>query len=162
MWDSTKTAFSPVINNNTRSSNITYDGSSFTAGTQYFWRVMFWDNNDLESIWSTTSNFITVGPPQNPSALLTEGRTNPVTIVAGYPNFSAFYADPNGDSATYYEIEINSSPTFTGTVMWDTGKTATSITSNTRSPDYIYDGVPLTNTNNVYYWRIRFWDRYRQ
>ncbi len=158
MWDSTKTAFSPVINNNTRSSNITYNGSSLVAGTQYFWRIMFWDNNDLESIWSTTSNFITAGPPQNPSALLTEGRTNPVTIVAGYPNFSAFYTDPNGDSATYYEIEINSSATFTGTVMWDTGKTATSITSNTRSPDYTYDGVPLTDTNNVYYWRIRFWD----
>lgn len=158
MWDSTKTAFSPAVSNNTRSSNITYNGSSFAAGTQYFWRIMFWDNNDLESTWSTTSNFITAGPPQNPSALLTEGRVNPVTIVAGYPNFSAFYTDPNGDSATYYEIEINSSPTFTGTVMWDTGKTATSITSNTRSPDYTYDGVPLTNTNNIYYWRIRFWD----
>jgi len=119
---------------------------------------MFWDNNDLESIWSTTSNFVTAGPPENPSALLTEGRVNPTTIVAGFPGFSALYIDPNGDSATYYEIEINSSPTFTGTVMWDTGKTATSITSNTRSPDYTYDGVPLTNTNNIYYWRIRFWD----
>ena len=100
------------------------------------------------------------GPPGAPTGLLVDGRTNPSNIDSTSPQFSAIYTDPNEDSGVYYEIEVDSAATFDGTRMWDTDKTAmTSTTSGTRSPDFTYDGTPLTGSSGTtYYWRIRFWD----
>jgi len=158
MWDSGQTAHSPAISNGGTSSNITYGGSAFSSGVLYYWRIRFWDNAGTPSNWSTTSNFRTTTPPSSPTGLLVDGQTNPTGLSTFTPPFSAIHNDLNDDSATYYEIEVNSSSAFDGTVMWDTGKTSTSVNNGSRSPDYIYAGTPLTGSGTTYYWRIRFWD----
>lgn len=158
MWDSGQTAHSPAISNGGTSSNINYGGSALSSGVLYYWRIRFWDNAGTPSNWSTTSNFRTTTPPSSPTSLLVDGQTNPTGLSTFTPPFSAIHNDLNGDSATYYEIEVNSSSAFNGTVMWDTGKTSTSVNNGSRSPDYIYAGTPLTGSGTTYYWRIRFWD----
>ena len=158
MWDSGQTAHSPAISNGGTSSNITYGGSALSSGVLYYWRIRFWDNAGTPSNWSTTSNFRTTTPPSSPTGLLVDGQTNPTGLSTFTPTFSAIHNDLNNDSATHYEIEVNSSSAFNGTVMWDTGKTATSVNNGSRSPNYIYAGTPLTRSGTTCYWRIRFWD----
>ena len=160
MWDTDKTVHSPAIVNNNRSSEIPYAGTALTAnGTIYYWRIRFWDSDNLVSSWSTTSNFRMSGPPTAPTSMLVDGQSNPLAISSTTPTFSAIYSDPNTDSATAYEIDVNSNNTFTGTVMWATGKISTTISNNNRSPNYTYAGTALTGeSGTTYYWRIRFWD----
>lgn len=158
MWDSGQTVHSPAISNGGTSSNITYGGSALSSGVLYYWRIRFWDDAGTPSNWSTTSNFRTTTPPSSPTGLLVDGQTNPTGLSTFTPTFSAIHNDLNNDSATHYEIEVNSSSAFNGTVMWDTGKTATSVNNGSRSPNYIYAGTPLTGSGTTYYWRIRFWD----
>jgi len=98
------------------------------------------------------------GGPFAPTALLTDGMTNPTRIFSMTPSFSAIYTDPNGDDADIYQIQVNTNNTFTGTVMWDSGKQATSTPDGQRSEEITYAGTPLTNQNTTYYWRIKFWD----
>ncbi len=160
MWDSPQTVISPALANNSTSSNIPYNGTALTANGQiYYWRIRFWDNTGTPSLWSSTANFRTTVAPSAPTALLVDGQTNPASINSLTPTFSAIHNDLNTDSATAYEIEVNSNNTFTGTVMWDTGKLSTSVTNGSRSPNYTYSGTALTGSSStVYYWRIRFWD----
>jgi hypothetical protein len=160
MWDSTKTAISPITNGS-RSTDISYAGTTLSLnGTTYYWRMRFWDNNGAVSNWSQTSNFTMSGNPLSPTYLKTDGMENPTWILSTTPKFSAQHIDPNGDSANYYEIEVNSNSSFTGTVMWDSNKTSmTSTPSGQRSPDITYAGTTLTGSSGTtYYWRIRFWD----
>jgi len=97
--------------------------------------------------------------PTAPTGLTTETLTDPIGVTDTTPEFQATYNDPNtSDTAIYYEIEVNTNNTFTGTVMWDTGKLPTSVTEGSRSPDYTYAGVALSENGTTYYWRIRFWD----
>jgi len=160
MWDSTKTAISPITNGS-RSPDISYAGTTLSLnGATYYWRIRFWDNNGAVSNWSQTSNFTMSGNPFSPTYLKTDGMENPTWILSTTPKFSALHTDPNSDSANYYEIEINSNSSFTGTVMWDTGKVSmTSTPSGSRSPEITYAGTALTGSSGTtYYWRIRFWD----
>jgi hypothetical protein len=68
------------------------------------------------------------------------------------------HGDADGDPAVYYEIEVNTTSDFTGTVIWDSNQTSMTSTANTvRSPDISYAGTtPAWST--LYYWRIRFTD----
>jgi hypothetical protein len=150
MWYTGKTSTTAVINHE-RSSNYTYAGTTLSLdGTKYYIRMRWWDNKDGQSEWSATNTFRMQGPPSVPTELR-RISTNPTT-----PTFSAIYSDPNEDSATAYEIEINDAIGFDGTSLWDTGKTSTSVTNNTRSPEY--SGFTMTNSKDTLYWRIRFWD----
>ena len=159
MWDTNQVAHSPAITNGGTSSNITYSGSALASGGLYYWRIRFWDNVGTVSNWSTTSNFRITTGPSAPTNLLVEGNVNPISLLSLTPPFSAIYIDLNGDNASNYEIEVNTNSSFTGTVMWDTGKTLTTVYNGNRSPDYTYNGVALTGSSNItYYWRIRFWD----
>ena len=160
IWDSTKTSTGPITNGS-RSSNISYAGTTLTInGTTYYWRMKFWDNNGGESSWSSTAQFTMSGPPSAPSSPKVDGSTNPTQIFSTTPEFTALHSDPNGDNAVYYEIEVNSNSSFTGTVIWDTNKTAmTSTATDQYMPDVTYAGTALTGDSNItYYWRIRFWD----
>lgn len=89
------------------------------------------------------------------------GQTNPTGLTDPTPAFSAIYNDPDsGDIANKYRVEVNTASDFTGTVMWDSGASGTSMTNTTagnRSPDIIYAGSALSNST-TYYWRIKFWD----
>jgi hypothetical protein len=158
-WSSAKTSMT-LTNNGARTPDISYAGSSLTLnGTTYYWKIMLWDEYDTQSPYSSTAQFTMSGAPNSPTDLTVDGNTNPTILSSPTPTFSAIHSDPNSDSATYYEIEVNSNSSFTGTVMWDTGKASmTSTANNTRSPEITYAGTALTGTQNTYYWRIRFWD----
>ncbi|NLZ24280.1 hypothetical protein GX888_00825 [Candidatus Dojkabacteria bacterium] len=159
MWSSGKSSISSITNGS-RSSNITYNGSTLQLdGTTYYWRIRFWDNADAVSSWSPTAQFTMLGPPNSPLNLTVDEMKNPMRITSLTPNFSAMHTDPNEDSATHYEIHVNTNQNFNGTVMWNSGKKSmTSTPSGTKSPDIPYNGTPLTGTSDTtYYWRIRFW-----
>jgi hypothetical protein len=158
MWDSTKTGMTSC-SEGFRCSNISYAGTTLSAnGAFLYWRIKYWDNKGAESPWSSYKYFRMQRRPSPPTNLLTDGNANPVNIYTLTPKFSAVYIDVNNHNATAYEIEVNSNNTFTGTIMWDTGKVPTTVTEGTRSPDYTYAGTTLSNSGNTYYWRIRFWD----
>lgn len=160
MWDSGQVSTGPITNGN-RSSDYSYTGIalSTTSGLKYYWRMRFWDNYNFMGNWSDTANFVMNGAPTQPTGLLVDGQTNPQLIDSATPTFSAIHHDPNADSASAYEIEVNTNDSFTGTVMWDTEKISTTVADNSRSPNYTYAGTELTRTSGIiYYWRIRFWD----
>ena len=98
--------------------------------------------------------------PTAPTSLQTEGSTNPATVSDTTPEFSAIFNDPDtSDSSNYYQIQVNTSSDFTGTVMWNTTKTSMASTSKgSRSPQISYAGTTLTLNGSTYYWRIKFWD----
>ncbi len=96
--------------------------------------------------------------PNQPTELLTDGRTNPSYILSSTPSFSAIYTDPDEDNSSAYQIEVSDNTNFTGTAKWDSGKISTTISNNSRSSDFTYAGSPLTNSGSTLYWRIRFWD----
>lgn len=158
MWDSGKTSMTSTAIG-VRSPQISYAGTGLTqSGTLYYWRIKFWDSLDAEGDWSSAANFRVQRAPSAPTVLHTDGMVNPGYVLTLTPSLSAIYNDVNGHSATAYEIEVNTNSSFTGTVMWDTGKTATSVTEGARSPQYTYAGTALQSDNTTYYWRIRFWD----
>jgi hypothetical protein len=145
-----------------RSPTISYAGTPLTQnGATYYWRIRFTDNNGTVGAWSATANFTMNNPPNAPSALYTEGTTNPTNVGDLTPEFSAVFTDPeSSDTGIYYELEVNTNSSFTGTVMWDSGKMSISaINHNARSSDISYSGTAFTHNNTTYYWRIRFWDQ---
>ncbi|MCI0533086.1 hypothetical protein L0Y49_02580 [bacterium] len=54
-WNSGKTTLSSTTPVDNRIPDISYDGSALTASTTYYWRIRFWDNDDFEGAWSTTT-----------------------------------------------------------------------------------------------------------
>ncbi len=99
--------------------------------------------------------------PNPPSSLLCENQTNPTDVTNVTPSLSAVFSDPDSDNTgTYYQIQVNTSSSFNGTVMWDSGKTISSpsITNGNRSSNITYSGTALTQNGATYYWRIKFWD----
>ncbi|MDX9739520.1 MAG: fibronectin type III domain-containing protein, partial [Candidatus Dojkabacteria bacterium] len=160
MWDSTQTAIS-AISNGTRSSQISYAGSPLALnGSIYYWRIRFWDSYGLVSPWSEVANFRMNTQPSLPSALQTDGSVNPVGVSNVLPKFTALFSDPDGDSSTHYEVEVNTNSSFTGTVMWDSGQVVfpSAIASGSRTSEITYDGLALVNNGSTYYWRVRLWD----
>ncbi len=155
MWDSNKMNMT-TTNQGERSPDITYLGDTLIESTTYYWRIRFWDSDDNVSPWSSTASF-TLDSTPTASSLLTCGFTNP-TFITNNLTFSAIYTDPGNSNATSYEIEVNTASDFTGAVMWDSGKTSTSIASENRSPDYVFNGTPLAHEGTTYYVRLRFWD----
>ncbi len=157
MWNSSKTSISEITNG-TRSGDITYTGSTLNEGEIYYWKIKFWDNNNAEGVWSATNQFTMQGIPDTPTSLQTNTMVNPPSLTHIPPYFTAIYSDPNMDNAAAYQIQVNSNAFFTGTIMWDSGKTSTTVASGTRSSLYPYAGIALTNSNVTLYWRIKFWD----
>jgi len=137
--------------------------TNLTPNTTYYWRSYAIDPGGTNT-WSNTQtpySFTTSASPTAPTDLLTEGATNPSSITDQTPEFSAIHHDPNGDSANYYEIEVNTAPDFSGTVMWDSGQQSmTAVANGARSPDISYAGVGIVLNGSTYYWRIRFWDTF--
>ena len=136
--------------------------SDLEPNTTYYWRSYAIDPAG-SGAWSSTQgtpySFTTSNAPVAPTSLLTEGLSNPTGIIDLTPEFSAIHNDSDGDSAVYYEIEVNTTDDFTGTTMWGSGQQSMTATANgNRSPDISYAGTALTFNGAAYYWRIRFWD----
>ncbi|MFC1658222.1 hypothetical protein ACFL1D_02425 [Candidatus Omnitrophota bacterium] len=62
--------------------------------------------------------------PASPQTPHCEDSETPVTNVNDpNPEFSAIFDDPDtGDHADYYQIQVNTASGFTGTMIWDSGK----------------------------------------
>ncbi len=99
-------------------------------------------------------------PPSTPSTLQTEGSTNPSQVSDNTPEFSAIFTDIDGDNTgNYYQIQVNTNSSFTGTVMWDSTKTSLvpAVANGSKSQDISYAGTAL-QPGATYYWRMKFWD----
>lgn len=58
IWDSGKTSIT-TFENGVRCGDIEYSGSALSEGIIYYWRIKFWDYNDLEGDWSSeTATFV--------------------------------------------------------------------------------------------------------
>ncbi len=134
------------------------------TNTTYYWRSYAIDpagSNTWSETQSTPYSFTTTDNPEAPTNPYTENTANPTSVVDTTPEFSAIHNDNDGDSANYYEIEVNTAADFTGTVIWDSGQQSMTTTANgARSPQISYAGTGLNYGNNTYYWRIRFWDTF--
>ncbi len=164
MWDSGQTQLSPSLAIGARMPNKTYAGSSLTEGATYYWRIRFTDNYGAVGTWSSTAQFTMNTTPSAPTALLTNGNTNPSGLTVA-PNLRAQFNDPNAtDTGTYYQIQVNTTSGFNGTTMWDSGSVgispAISNGSSIPTPGVLYSGTALTTNGATYYWRIRFTDNY--
>jgi len=135
--------------------------SALDAGTTYYWRSYAIDPGGTNT-WSSASNTFSFTTTQNPSApsdLEAEEDTNPTNVTDTTPEFTAIYNDPDtGDTAVYYQIQVNTQSDFGGSEMWDSTKTSMSpLTEGQRSSAVSYDGSAL-QWGETYYWRIKFWD----
>ncbi len=162
MWDSTKTAISPITNGQ-RSTDISYNGTALSLnGETYYWRIKFWDQNPLnnESPWSATAAFTMNRAPTAPTDLLTESSINPIKVYDTTPEFSAVFNDPDtGDTGIHYQIQVSPNPAFSSHIAWDSAQTSISAIANgARSSDISYAGSSLDLDGTLYYWRIKFWD----
>jgi len=130
--------------------------------TTYYWKSYAIDpsgSNTWSQTQTTPYSFTTTAvTPSAPTDLFTQGLSNPTNVTTLTPYFSAIHHDPNGDSANYYQILVNTSSNFTGTSMWDSTKTSmTTTTDGSRSPNINYNGSTLS-WGATYYWKIKFWD----
>ena len=141
----------------THAHNITGELQPYSNDPPYI-KVLFIKKNSSKRA-TINNEEIPNQPPSSPTNLLTEGLVNPISVTSQSPKFSAIYSDPNLDNGIYFEIEVNTKADFTGTSMWDSGKTSISpIISGQRSPEISYMGNALSLNGITYYWRIRFWD----
>ncbi|MFC1620993.1 DUF2341 domain-containing protein, partial [Candidatus Omnitrophota bacterium] len=114
-------------------------------------------------VYSATLN-AAPSAPQTPycnNITAQSGQANPTGLTDLTPAFSAVYDDDDeSDTAEYYEIEVDTSSSFDGARMWDTGKVTLggSLSENVRCSNIIYSGPDLLLDGMKYYWRIRFWD----
>lgn len=106
--------------------------------------------------------------PQPPTGLLVcdiassigaEGECIPAEIRTHLPYFSAiFNHSVGGSTGEYYQIQVNTESDFSGTMLWDSGKTSiNSVNIGERCENINYGGGFLS-TGVTYYWRIGFWD----
>jgi len=98
--------------------------------------------------------------PNAPSTLQTEGNIDPSQVSDNTPEFSAIFTDIDGDNTgNYYQIQVNTNSSFTGTTMWDSTQTSLvpAVANGSRSQDISYAGTAL-QPGTTYYWRMKFWD----
>lgn len=110
VWDAKVTSSESVLQ--------TYKGKALQSGTTYHWRVKVWDNKNLESAWSTTSEWKMGLLNSNEwKAKWIEPATQPLPITDNSPAFmlrKSFALKGKIASATayvtshgYYELSIN-------------------------------------------------------
>jgi len=137
--------------------------TSLNPNTTYYWKTSAIDptgSNTWGATQATPYSFTTIGPPSKPTDLWTQGEVNPENIKTTTPYFSAIYNQTPNVAASYYQIQVNSTPDFSGSLAWDSGQVAaTGIASGQRHPNITYAGSALS-WNGTYYWRIKFWNVY--
>ncbi len=159
LWDSGKVELEDYIESGSSSPNIIYDGDTLSEKTTYYWRMKYWDENDIEGAWSTTKTFFLNTRPNAPSSLRTNNQQNPTSLQTPRIKFKALYTDDEDDPATHYRIQVNSSPLFIGTMLWDSGEVELEEPlSSGEDLEVEYAGIALSNTQDTYYWKVAFSD----
>jgi hypothetical protein len=154
--------FNAIYNDPDTSDTSSYYEVEVNTASDFTGTVM-WDSDKtpmLETDEGTRSPNITY----NGTTLTYNGQTyywrirfwDSSDVVGDWSSTANFTMDI--PTAHYYEIEVNTASDFTGTSMWDTGKTSmTPITAGERIPEVDYAGDQL-NQGVTYYWRMRYWD----
>ena len=166
MWDSGRTTISPQLAVGVKIPDVSYAGTALSLnGATYYWRIRFWDSVGGVGAWSyptTNASFTMNTPPTSPTDIRVDNFPNPTQLTNLTPKFTAIFNDPNtGDTGNYYEIQVNTNNTFTGTMMWNPGITPISpIAIGATSSQITYAGTTLSTNGATYYWRIRFSDNH--
>jgi len=128
-----------------RQSDTMYDPGTMNYNTQYFWKIVAWDNHgeDVEGpIWSFTTMEEPDQPPYVPSNPNPEDHATNVSINV---DLSWTGGDPDpGDTVTYDVFFGTSSPPHQ--VTWN-------------QPDTTYNPGTF-NYEQTYYWKIIAWDNH--
>ncbi len=131
----------PTTKVSTNQSTLSYDPGSMNYNTQYYWRIIAWDNHGastIGSIWDFTTENQAPYQPGSPSP--PQGATG-VAITA---DLSWSGGDPDGDPVTY-------------DVYFGTSSTPPKLAANQSSTTY---DLPLLNYGTTYYWKIVAWDNH--
>ncbi|HOV29756.1 MAG TPA: hypothetical protein PLD77_01625 [Candidatus Dojkabacteria bacterium] len=109
--------------------------------------------------FETGGVYIANQAPNAPTSLLTNSLTNP-TGVSKNPGFSAVFSDPDSaDKGKSYQIQVNTSSSFDGTMIWDSGQNDfTTLVNNASRSEDIQFPTDTLNWGVTYYWRIKMWD----
>lgn len=159
-WDSG--ASGTIMSNCTegnRCSNISYSGSALTSGITYYWRIKFWDDDDVEGAWSTgTNTFSLNGTPNTPS--LDSPLDGAIDQIQN-PSLKTTATDPDSDFLRY-KIELcevsgmsTNCQTFDQTSSqtgWS-GQDAQSSTAYKSGTQATYTIQTALSFNTTYYWR---------
>ncbi|MFX0082571.1 MAG: family 78 glycoside hydrolase catalytic domain [Candidatus Hodarchaeota archaeon] len=94
---------------------------------------------------------------QPPFDLRCEYLKNPIELDTPFPRFSWILEhEERNQSQSAYQIIISSEKSLSSSEngdLWDTGKVASETNINIE-----YNGKPL-KSNNIYYWRVKWWDK---
>ena len=159
-WDSGSagTGMSDCTEGN-RCNDISYAGSSLSAGTTYYWRIRYWDDDDDLGPWSTGTNTFSVnGPPNTPSL---DSPIDTVINQSRTPSLLTTSTEPNSEYVRY-KIELceneamtTSCQTFDQTSSqtgWS-GQDTQSNTAYTSGTQATYTLQSNLDFNKTYYWR---------
>ncbi len=159
-WDSgaNGTSMSNCIAGN-RCSDISYSGSALTAGTTYYWRIKFWDDDDVEGAWSSGTNTFSINKAPNTPSL-----DSPLDDSIDQSLSLSLKTTGTDDDSDYlrYKIELcedlamsSNCQTFDQTASqtgWS-GQNAQSNTAYTSGTQATYTLQTPLNFNTTYYWR---------
>jgi hypothetical protein len=146
--------------------NVLVNNITSTTNRYFQFKALFTtnDTNVSPSLSSVSVEYQNNVDPSAPSTLQTVSATNPTKVTTLIPYFSAVHsADPDGDPAAFYQIQVNSSSNFAaGSMLWDSGQAmfATPVNIDSRSENIAYQGTGLSFNGATYYWRIKFFDNY--
>jgi hypothetical protein len=167
MWDSGKTSIS--VNQGSRSSNITYNGTALTYnGDTYYWRIKFWDDSDAEGSWSSnssTASFTMAVPTAtyyeievntqndfNGTVMWDSGKTSMTPTTAGQrsPEFTYAGTALTGGVTYYWRIRFwdmvdnvsDWSATATFEINRDPSAPTNLFTEGETNPSKVYDTTP--------------------
>ena len=125
-------------------SNITYNPGTMNYSTQYYWKIIAWDNYSASTegpLWFFTTEVKPNTPPNTPS---NPSPANAATNVYLSTTLSWTGGDPDGDAVTY-------------DIYFGTTSTPPKVKNNQSTLSY----SPGTLTiSTKYYWKIVAWDSY--
>lgn len=145
---------SPILNTTTNSPNNPYTVTlNLAPNTTYYWRIRIYTNVGVSpsnyyvwSNWAQGPSF--TRPNELPSA--TNLKANLINgCIGNYYTFSWTFTDPDGDSQSAYQIQIDNNSNFSSPEI-DTGKIIS-------SSNYYTNSTPLSY-NTTFYWRLKVWD----
>jgi len=125
----------------TGQSGTTYDPGIMNYNTDYYWKIVAWDNHGASttgSIW----DFTTMAPPNNPPYTPSNPNPDDGSINVGLSTLLQWDGgDPEGDPVTY-------------DVYFGTNNPPPQMESHQHEKYYI----PDVDFDTTYYWKIMSWD----
>lgn len=139
-------------------SSYTVNQSGLSFGTSYYWRIRVMDNFSSWTDWASgldtifTTNGICNSPPTATSLSVVKG--NYCTIPSHY--FSWTYSDPDGDTESRYDFQVDNNSDFSST---EVNITVNNPGSNNQTVIVaVSPGSNQITYNTTYYWRVKVYD----